>query len=160
MKVLHDLPYYRKSNRSVWPSIILMLVLYVIAACICLTSCSTVTPNHVQDRILSADSSTPRGIPIDNNGWLGWHDDTHGIITANKRTFYNNLIADYRLQYRETYKVELKPDDGLEAFEMAGTTVYLIDLEHLKALARLKQWQVDQRPNDSAWLKILNRVGL
>lgn len=158
MRLLKELPYYKKSGTTGYV-VVISTLLWVLLSVLVLCSCSTVTPDHVQDQVLAADSSTPAGIPVDNNGWLGWHDATHGIITANKRDFYNNLIADYRLQYRETYKVELKLDAGLTHIDIRGTTAYLIDLEHIKALARLKQWQVNQKPTDSVWLKILNKVG-
>jgi len=161
MRMIKDLPYYKKSSTTVYAAVI-AFVLWLLLGCLVLTGCSTVTPDHVQDKVMAVDTSTPDGIPVNNNGWLGWvkvDGKDFGWITLNKRDFYNALIADYRLQYRETYKVELTPDAGLRPKDVKGTPTFLIDLDHIKALARLKQWQVDQKPVDSAWLKILNKVG-
>jgi hypothetical protein len=160
MRFLHDLPKYEKPRGKGKLIALVLIGFYIVATIMFLSACSTVTPNHVEDKVLSADTSTPEGYVVENNGWLGWYDAKHGIITLNKRDFYNALITDYRLQYRETYKVELKPDAGLEPIEINGTRCFLIDVEHIKALARLKQWQVDQKPVDSVWLKILNKVGV
>jgi hypothetical protein len=158
MKFLRDLPYYKKSGTTGY-AIIIIALMYVIFSVVFLCSCSTVTPNHVVDQVQAVDSSTPAGLQQANNGVIGWNGNDL-IITENKRVHYNNLIEDYRLQYREVYRDELKEDYQLRPHTMSGTPCWLMAPEGIKALGRLRQWERNQRPADSIWLKTLNKVGI
>lgn len=130
-------------------------------ALICLSSlalagCGTVSPDHVKGGRAGYDASTPPGYDTLNGGFVGYRKDargvTVGVVTANKRTEFGNLVKDYAVQYRIYAKVDLHPGDGITPW--TDPRLYAVDLERLHSYADLEQWKRDQRPADSLLQKL------
>ena len=81
-----------------------------------LVSCATVTPDKIKDNTASFDSTTPQGYDPMNSGVIGFTESGKGILTSNGVEGYNNLIKDYKLQFRAAKGVELKENDGITEF--------------------------------------------
>ena len=97
-----------------------------------LTSCATVTPDKVQDNTASFDSTTPQQYDPHNSGIIGFSVDGKGILTSSGVERYNNLIKDYKFQFREAKGVELKENAGItEYLDKHGNLLFYIDHQHL-----------------------------
>ena len=121
-------------------------------------SCSTVTPNPIEDNQAAFDSSTPHGYDRYNSGiinivrvgniTLGAH------ITDNAKERYNELIKAYRIQFRDQYKLSLEVDDGIkESGDGTGNRFWFIDEEHLEYFMRLNRWSKEGKESDTLWMK-------
>ncbi len=123
-------------------------------------SCSTVTPNHVKDIQPSYDDSTPSQYDAHNSGLIQIlsddHDQTTGaLITPNALIYYNNLIADYAIQFETEYKAKVSKNDGITPYiDMYGNELSKIDAQHFDYFVRLSQWSHDRKPSDTTWMKI------
>lgn len=119
-----------------------------------LTSCATVTPDKVQDKTASFDSTTPQQYDSMNSGVIGFGPDGKGILTGNGVERYNNLIKDYKLQLRAAKGVDIKENDGITEFlDKYGNLLYYIDQQHLVYFGILNSWRRDGRDVDSLWDK-------
>lgn len=124
-----------------------------------LASCATVTPDKVVDKTASFDSTTPQGYNTMNSGVIGFTADGKGILTLNGVERYNNLIKDYKIQFRFYKGVELKENDGItEALDKNGNLLYNIDQQHLVYFGLLNSWKKDGKDPDSLWDKAKNLV--
>lgn len=141
------------------------ILLYYGAACFAMglvfTGCATTTPDDVVDRVVAVDTSTPPGMPVENNGWLGYRTvdgKEWGTITDNKRDYYLNLAKAYRVLFRKTYQVDLDlfNEQNLKPYQINGVRVWLVDLQYVKYFARLKRWDLNEQDPDGIIDKILN----
>lgn len=124
-----------------------------------LVSCATVTPDKVVDKTASFDSTTPQGYDQMNSGVIGFTADGRGILTQNGVERYNNLIKDYKIQFRFYKGVEIKENDGIsEALDKNGNLLYNINKQHLVYFGVLNSWRKDGREPDSFWDKAKNLV--
>jgi len=124
-----------------------------------LTSCATVTPDKVQDNTASFDSTTPQQYDPHNSGIIGFSVDGKGILTSSGVERYNNLIKDYKFQFREAKGVELKENAGItEYLDKHGNLLFYIDHQHLVYFGILNGWRRDGRDVDSIWDKAKNLV--
>ena len=78
-----------------------------------LTSCATITPDKVDDKTASFDSTTPVNYDNLNSGVLGFTEDGSGIITSFGVERYNNLIEQYKIRFKEYKGVELHKNDSI-----------------------------------------------
>lgn len=119
-----------------------------------LVSCATVTPDKVVDNTASYDSTTPQGYDPHNSGVIGLTSDGRGILTTNGVERYNNLIKDYKLQFRAAKGVELKENDGITEFlDKNGNLLFYIDQQHLVYFGILNSWRRDGKDVDGLWDK-------
>lgn len=132
-----------------------ILATFFLGSAILLTGCSTVIPPSIKDDVASYDDSTPAGYDACNGGFLGFADDDNtAFITDNARNVYNELIADYKEQFRDEYKLKLSRDDGIsKGKDKFGNDLWKIDYQHLQYFMRLSRWAKEKRPVDSIWLK-------
>ena len=131
---------------------------------ICLSSlllvgCATVTPDKVVDDTASFDATTPKEYDPMNSGVIGFTESGQGILTMNGVERYNNLIKDYKLQFREFKGVELKENAGItEHLDKNGNLLFHIDQQHLVYFGILNSWKKDGKDTDSIWDKAKNLV--
>ena len=126
---------------------------------ILLTGCATVTPDKVQDNTASFDSTTPQHYDPYNSGVVGLTSEGKGILTSNGVERYNNLIKDYKLQFREAKGVELKENAGITEFvDKHGNLLFYIDQQHLVYFGLLNSWRRDGKDVDSIWDKAKSLV--
>lgn len=119
-----------------------------------LVSCATVTPDKVVDNTASFDSTTPHEYDPHNSGVIGLTSDGRGILTTNGVERYNNLIKDYKLQFRAAKGVELKENDGITEFlDKNGNLLFYIDQQHLVYFGILNSWRRDGKDVDGLWDK-------
>lgn len=124
-----------------------------------LVGCATVTPDKVSDNTASFDSTTPQGYDPHNSGIIGFSPDGKGILTSNGVERYNNLIKDYRLQFRAAKGVDLKEGAGLTEFlDKNGNLLFYIDQQHLVYFGILNSWRRDGKDVDDLWDKAKNLV--
>jgi hypothetical protein len=113
-----------------------------------------VTPDKVVDNTASFDSTTPQGYDQMNSGVIGFTVDGKGILTQNGVERYNNLIKDYKIQFRFYKGVDLKENDGIkEELDKKGNLLYSIDRQHLVYFGVLNSWRKDGKDIDSIWDK-------
>ena len=119
-----------------------------------LASCATVTPDKVRDNTASFDSTTPQQYDSMNSGVIGFGPDGRGILTSNGVERYNNLIKDYKLQFRAAKGVELNENDGIVEFiDKHGNLLYYIDQQHMVYFGILNGWRRDGKEVDGLWDK-------
>ena len=119
-----------------------------------LASCATVTPDKVQDNTASFDSTTPHQYDSMNSGIIGFSPEGKGILTSNGVERYNNLIKDYKLQFRAAKGVELKENEGIVEFlDKHGNLLYYIDNQHMVYFGILNSWRRDGKDVDGLWDK-------
>lgn len=128
-----------------------------------LTGCGTVTPDIVKDHEHSFDASTPPQYDSFNSGLIDYRDNAEGkhgaLITPSARARYNNLIDAYRIQFKETQKVELENDSGIEPYtDQFKNELYFIHDEYLAYFMRLNRWNKNGRADDSFWLKFKDTI--
>lgn len=124
-----------------------------------LVSCATVTPDKVRDNSASFDSSTPQGYDPQNSGVIGFSPDGKGILTSNGVERYNNLIKDYKIQFRFIKGIELKENAGITEFlDKNGNLLFYIDHQHLVYFGILNGWRRDGKDVDGLWDKAKNLV--
>lgn len=134
----------------------------------------TVAPAPIKDLVHSHDSSTPAQYkeittvvvqkqkePVKvvegNSGFLGFNDAGNGLITANARDKYNNLIELYAIKYKTDHAKVLVKDSGITPFiDKYGNQIYIIDKEHLVAFTTMNRWRKAQVPPDSFFSKLVN----
>jgi hypothetical protein len=96
--------------------------------------CWTVTPKQTVADRASWDSSTPESCTNQqNSGFLGWTANG-GLITANARARYNNLVA----QYGTNFNPVLVKDTGIQ---QVSTNIWEIDKQHLADFATMNRWR-------------------
>lgn len=121
---------------------------------ILLVSCATVTPDKAVDNTASFDSTTPQGYDPQNSGVIGFTQDGKGILTSNGVERYNNLIKDYKLQFRAAKGVDIKENDGITPFsDKNGNLLFYIDSQHLIYFGILNGWRRDGKEVDNLWDK-------
>lgn len=119
-----------------------------------LVGCATVTPDKVKDNTASFDSTTPQQYDPHNSGIIGFSLEGKGILTNNGVERYNNLIKDYKLQFRAAKGVELKENDGITEFlDKHGNLLFYIDHQHLVYFGILNSWRRDGKDVDGLWDK-------
>lgn len=129
-----------------------------------LAGCSTITPDSVKATSEGYDASTPSQYPNNSSGFLKFMDDGKGnttgaLITTNALRRYNNLIRDYRLQYRAEKKQEIRELDGVTPTrDEHGNDVYFMDDQRLQVFFLLSRWSKDQKPADSVWQKLKDKL--
>lgn len=149
-----------------------MKTLALLILCVALGSCAgTITSDPVESKVAAVDTSTPEQYQLNDNGWLGYHDQkgwvvkgqktvgiVFGVVTEKKRVEFNGLIDKYHIQYKsEMPGVWLMPDDGLTPWiDEYGNHLWAVDKTFLGYYWDLEQWKRDNRPADSLWLKTLN----
>ena len=133
-----------------------------------MVGCSTVTPDYVEDKKASADSSVPEGIGA-HKGWFlfSTRDEkgevNGGVITSQAKERYNNLIKSYRLRFFDVYKVEINENDGVQPYpigesEHSRSETWFIDAQHLEYYARLSTWAKNGTVDDSVWRKLKDKL--
>ena len=124
-----------------------------------LVGCATVTPDKIKDNTASYDSSTPQGYDPQNSGVIGFTSEGKGILTSNGVERYNNLIKDYKIQFRINKGVELKENAGITEFlDKNGNLLFYIDHQHLVYYGILNSWRRDGKEIDGLWDKAKNLV--
>lgn len=119
-----------------------------------LIGCTTITPDKVKDNTASFDSTTPQQYDLHNSGVIGFSPEGKGILTSNGVERYNNLIKDYKLQFRAAKGVELKENDGITEFiDKHGNLLFYIDHQHLVYFGVLNSWRRDGKDVDGLWDK-------
>lgn len=123
--------------------------------------CGTVTPDVVRDNVATADASVPPQYDA-SAGWiLRQRDDGAGVLTDGGRDRYNTLVAAYRLQFEQVYKVKLCHDAGISTWiDEHGNAVWIIDAEHLEYFCRLGRWAKSWRPNDGMIMRAKDAIGM
>lgn len=135
-----------------------------VGICLLNTSCSTITPSPIQDEMASYDSTVPKEYRQFSSGFLGFIENSEGeaesgILSDAALCRYNALISSYRIQFKETWKIDLDEDDGITPYtDKYGNKLHLIDVEHLQYFIKLNHWNKEDRPNDTAWMKLKDKV--
>ena len=89
-----------------------------------------------------------------NSGIIGFSPEGKGILTSNGVERYNNLIKDYKLQFRAAKGVELKENEGIVEFlDKHGNLLYYIDKQHMVYFGILNSWRRDGKDVDGLWDK-------
>lgn len=121
---------------------------------------NTVTPDHVKDRVPTADSSVPPQYPA-RPGWVLFkifnekHQVIAAVMTTDARTRYNMLIAKYQVLFKELYSVELHPDLGVELYtDQFNNSLFKIKAQDLEYFGRLSDMEKSGIPGDSLGSKI------
>lgn len=125
-----------------------------------MVSCSTVTPDILQDSGSSFDSTTPRQYDPLTSGFIPNDElEAGGMLTSQAVNRYNALIGDYRIQLEDETEVQLKPGDGIRPYtDRYGNDLFQITPEHLSYFLKLNRWKKEKRPNDTLWQKVKGKV--
>ncbi len=124
--------------------------------------CGTVTPDAVHRQAGShADDVPPqyREKFQNSSGFLGWLDKNHAIYTGSAIAYYEELIADYRLQYEADYATPIHPGDGVEPYiDQWRNSIWKMDVGHKIAFERMAGMRGDHRPPDTLWMKAKDKL--
>lgn len=125
---------------------------------IALTSCTTVTPDKIQDSVASYDGSTPAQYNKHNGGVIGLLEDGI-IVTKSSRDKYNNLIEMYKIKLKKDKAVELQKDAGIKTFkDKFNNELYILDNEHAVYFALMNSWLREKVSQDSIIDKAVDKI--
>lgn len=134
-----------------------MLTIFVIVALS--YGCGTTTPNAIEDKAASFDSSTPADYSAYNSGLISViknerGENTHCIVTDHWVGRYNILISKYRFQLKQDKSVLLSQNDGVTDYDdQKGNHLHKVGIEYYGYFLKLNRWEKEKRPEDSLWMK-------
>ena len=121
-------------------------------------SCTTITPDKIQDNTASYDASTPSNYNKDNGGLIAILEDG-AVITRQAKDRYNKLIEMYRVKFKKEKAIELVENAGIQPYkDRYGNDLFLINNEHLVYFGVLNSWLKEKVPADNIIDKTIDKI--
>lgn len=121
-------------------------------------SCTTITPDKIQDNTASYDASTPSNYNKDNGGLIAILEDG-AVITRQAKDRYNKLIEMYRVKFKKEKAIELVENAGIQPYkDRYGNDLFLINNEHLVYFGVMNSWLKEKVPADNIIDKTIDKI--